>query len=114
MTDPPRSCSHRTAAERACRLPPQANFLARWNDDEAPSNVAPIEAPPPKLGNDTLGTGDVAHGAGAANVQVVRTFACSYGAACAHACYAANAPKGELSHRDALVKAIGLAQVADR
>jgi len=84
-----------------------ANFVNRWNDDETPSNVKPFEPVPPKI--EHVDDDEVDGDAGTASVQVVRTYSCS-SPVCVHACYQNNAPRGETSHLDALIKAIGQAQ----
>ena len=84
-----------------------SNFVNRWNDAEKPSNVKPVEEVPPKI--EHLDESEVVADAGTASVQVVRTYSCS-SPACLHGCYTNNAPKGETSHLEALVKAIGQAQ----
>ena len=84
-----------------------ANFLSRWNDDEAPSWIptfyepAVVKKAPPMDPNDAK-----AEGVGTVAVQILRTFSCSYQPVCAKACYSANAPNGDVTYLHALVKAI--------
>lgn len=86
-----------------------ANFIARWNDDEKPSNVNPHESVPSKIA--ALSADDVAAaGVGTHTVQLLRTYVCSYQKLCKHGCFSNNAPYGETSHRDGLMKAFAKAQ----
>lgn len=85
----------------------EGNFVARWNDDESPSVGVDN---PPKIIN-RLKKSDVAlSGIGTHSIQLLRTYICSYQSLCQHGCFVNNAPNGETSHRDALIKAFGLAK----
>ena len=85
----------------------EGNFVARWNDDETPSVGVDN---PPKI-TKRLTTSDVASsGIGPHSIQLLRTYICSYQSLCQHGCFSNNAPNGETSHRDALIKAFGLAK----
>ena len=85
------------------------NFVSRWNDDETPSNVNPKESVPAKIA--ALSADDVAAaGIGTHTVQLLRTYICSYQKVCKHGCFSNNAPYGETSHRDGLIKAFSKAQ----
>mmetsp|Transcript_31431 Transcript_31431/g.58540 ORF Transcript_31431/g.58540 Transcript_31431/m.58540 type:complete len:550 (-) Transcript_31431:193-1842(-) len=85
------------------------NFVARWNDNEKPSNVNPTESVPPKI--PPIATSEVASsGVGNHTVQLLRTYICSYQRVCKHGCFSENAPYGETSHRDGLIKAFSKAQ----
>ena len=85
------------------------NFVARWNDDETPSKVKPAESVPSKISliplSDTAPAGIGTH-----SVQLLRTYICSYQKVCHHGCFSDNAPYGETSHRDGLMKAFSKAQ----
>jgi phospholipase D1/2 len=83
----------------------EGNFVARWNDDEQPSNLSPVEECPPKIAR--LTPEEVSSNAGTHSIQLLRTYVCSYQKVCKHGCFSNNAPYGETSHRDGIVKAIG-------
>jgi phospholipase D1/2 len=85
----------------------EGNFVARWNDDESPGVG---ESTPSKITH-RLTPSDIApSGIGTHSLQLLRTYVCSYQAVCQHACHSNNAPNGETSHRDALLKAFQLAK----
>lgn len=85
----------------------EGNFVARWNDDESPG-VGPENAP--KITRRLTKSETAQSGVGTHSIQLLRTYVCSYQSVCQHACHANNAPNGETSHRDALLKAFKLSK----
>lgn len=85
----------------------EGNFVARWNDNEDPGIG---ESSPSKITR-RLSSNEVASsGVGTHSVQLLRTYICSHQGICHHACYSNNAPHGESSHRNALLKAFHLSK----
>lgn len=83
-----------------------ANFLSRWNDDEAPSSIPPYLEPAVEMKAPPMNASDVAEDVGTVAVQILRTFACSYQPVCVKGCYSDNAPDGDTTYLSGLVKAI--------
>jgi phosphatidylserine/phosphatidylglycerophosphate/cardiolipin synthase-like enzyme len=86
-----------------------ANFVARWNDDERPSNIYPFLEPAVEKKAPRIDASLAAEKPGTVAAQLLRTYACSYQPVCLKACYADNAPDGDTSYLTGLVKAISLA-----
>jgi phospholipase D1/2 len=85
----------------------EGNFVARWNDEESPG-FGP--ATPPKITRRLTASETAQSGVGTHSVQLLRTYVCSYQNVCQHSCFANNAPNGETSHRNALMKAFNMSQ----
>lgn len=86
----------------------EGNFVARWNDDESPGVSS--DTTPPKITRRLTKSETAKSGVGTHSIQLLRTYICSYQGVCQHACYENNAPNGETSHRDALLKAFTLSK----
>ena len=87
-----------------------ANFIARWNDNERPSNIPPFLEPAVEMKARGVLESEVAKsGVGTVAVQLLRTYACSHQPVCQKGCYSDNAPDGDTTYLTGLVKAIDTA-----
>jgi phospholipase D1/2 len=84
----------------------EGNFVARWNDDESPGIGSDL---PSKITKRLTLSDTALSGIGTHSIQLLRTYVCSYQTICQHACHSTNAPSGEITHQNALLKSFHLA-----